>query len=293
MGRVVKSASFVQLVSKSRGLQLHRQSEATVRTDATVNGRAGKAVQGLLKDSERLKSTVLAQLALRIADSPFGKVKGLIQKLIERLLAESTAESSKKGYCDKELADARKDRDSRHMDVMRINAKASALEAKQDELADEIKTLNKELAKLTEALKSQGEEREDTKAENLSAIKDAQTGQDAVREAIRILKDFYLGENGAGGANSAKVKTSSAWKTDTSMRQYGQDVSLDYGRATPEAYNGQQDAFNSIHELMKVLLDDFSRSVTETRAQEAQEQADFLKYFKDTTASIASKKKKK
>merc|ERR1712032_1165353 len=121
---------------------------------------------------------------------------------------------------------------------------------------------------------------------------DAQTGQDAVREAIRILKDFYLGKNGAGGANSATVKTSSAWETDTSMRQYGKDAS-DYGKATPEAYKGQQDAFNSIHELMKVLLDDFSRSVTETQAQEAQEAADFVKYEKDTKASIASKGKKK
>merc|ERR1712032_906176 len=163
MGRVVKSASFVQLVSKSRGLQLHRQSEATVRTDATVNGRAGKAVQGLLKDSERLKSTVLAQLALRIADSPFDKVKVLIQQLIERLLHESTSESSRKGLCDTELAKARNDRDHRHREVMRINAKASALEAKRDELADEIKTLTDEIKKLNEDLESQTADRSASK----------------------------------------------------------------------------------------------------------------------------------
>merc|ERR1712032_1104512 len=40
-------------------------------------------------------------------------------------------------------------------------------------------------------------------------------------------------------------------------------------------------------------MGDFSRSVTETQAQEAQEAADFVKFVKDAQASIASKEKKK
>ena len=61
-------------------------------------------VLGLLRDEgKRLSSTVLISLAMKVQADPFVKVDKLIQQLIERLITESTAEATKKGFCDLEL----------------------------------------------------------------------------------------------------------------------------------------------------------------------------------------------
>jgi len=71
----------------------------------------------LSSEGRRLGSAVLSSLAMKLAADPFVKVKDLIQKLIERLLRESTSEATKKGFCDTELGKSRQDRDFRFADV--------------------------------------------------------------------------------------------------------------------------------------------------------------------------------
>ena len=57
----------------------------------------------LLRDEgKRLSSTVRISLAMKVRADPFVKVKKLIHQLIGRLTAESTAEATKKGFCDLE-----------------------------------------------------------------------------------------------------------------------------------------------------------------------------------------------
>jgi len=56
---------------------------------------------------------VLSSTAVHLEADPFDKVKTLIQKLIERLLRESTDEATKKGFCDEQLGKAHQDRDYR------------------------------------------------------------------------------------------------------------------------------------------------------------------------------------
>merc|ERR1719155_205571 len=87
------------------------------------------------------------------ATDPFKKVKGLIQKLIERLLQESKDEASKKGFCDTEMAKAEKERDFRWQDANDLSADLAGLEAKEDALVQEIKDLTKDIKEETTALK--------------------------------------------------------------------------------------------------------------------------------------------
>merc|ERR1719386_434699 len=125
-----------------------------------------KALEVLRQEGNRIGSLALTSLAERAAADPFKKIKGLIQKLIERLLTESKNEATKKGFCDTELGKARKERDFRFTESQDLSAKIAGLEAKRDALEEEISSLTKEIKQETAALKESTELREDEKEEN-------------------------------------------------------------------------------------------------------------------------------
>ena len=63
-----------------------------------AHARQVKVLAMLPKKAERLRSQALTSLAIAVAEDPFLKVKTLIQRLVERLLAEATAEAMRKGF---------------------------------------------------------------------------------------------------------------------------------------------------------------------------------------------------
>merc|ERR1719235_1283537 len=139
----------------------------------TQEDRKDKAVKLLRQTGQRLNSLTLLSLAERAAADPFKKVKGLIQKLIERLLTESKNEATKKGFCDTELAKSRKDRDFRFQEAKDLSADLAGLEAKRDELKAEIKELTKDIKEETKALKEATKDRQDEKEANTETLKTA------------------------------------------------------------------------------------------------------------------------
>merc|ERR1712032_1047864 len=86
---------------------------------------------------------------------------------IERLLAEATAEATKKGFCDTELGKARKDRDYRFEEVKSLSVDLGSLEAKRDELKAEIAQLTEDLEDLDKSLKKATGVRKEDKKNNL------------------------------------------------------------------------------------------------------------------------------
>merc|ERR1719265_2139289 len=155
---------------KLKQVTLLQDSTSKVQTKAflglTQEDRKVKALDVLRKEGEKIGSVVLTSLVERASADPFKKIKGLIQKLIERLLTESKNEASKKGFCDTELGKARKERDFRFQDAQSLSAKLAGLEAKEDALEEEIADLKKDIKMETRAFKETTEEREDEKAEN-------------------------------------------------------------------------------------------------------------------------------
>merc|ERR1719224_269053 len=103
------------------------------------------------EEGRRLKSTILLSLVARAGADPFKKVKELIQKLIGRLVTEATAEATKKGFCDVEMAKAEHSRDARFADVRKLSANLGELESKKDELSQEISELKEKLSTLADA----------------------------------------------------------------------------------------------------------------------------------------------
>jgi len=264
---VVKPVSFLQEdLSNTEG-----------RTFLSASSAAKKegAIQVLRTEGKRLHSLVLASLAEKMAADPFEKVKGLIQKLIERLLAESAAEATKKGFCDTELAKARADRDARYSEARDLNAETEQLEAKRDELEAEIKELTKDIKEETKALKEETKEREDDKEANMKTMKTAKEGLEATNEALLILKSFYK-----QAAKAAFVQASPV------------DEDTD-GAGFSGNYGGKQSGAKAVFALLETIAADFDRTLRKTEEAENAAHRDFVDFQQTSEASIAGKTTKK
>jgi hypothetical protein len=234
-----------------------------------------RAVQVLRSEGERLHSLVLSTLAEKVAADPFEKVKGLIQKLIERLLAESAAEATKKGFCDTELAKSRANRDARYTEARDLNAETEKLEAKRDELEAEIEQLTKDIKAETQALKEETKERNDDKEANIKTMKTAKEGLEAVQEALLILKSFYK------QAAKAVFLQASPVDEDTA----GAGFSGNYG--------GKQGGAKAVLALLETISADFDRTYRKTDEAEHAAHRDFVDFQQTSEASIAGKTTKK
>jgi len=237
-------------------------------------------VDVLRKEGQSIGSLALTSLAERIAaprfDSapvtdPFKKIKGLIQKLIERLLEESRNEASKKGFCDTELGKARKDRDFRWQEANDLSADLAGLEAKEDALTLEIKQLKSDIKSETQALKETTKERQDEKKANMKTLSTAKEGLEAVNEAILILKSFYK--------QAAKAAFVQASPLDEDTQ----------GAGFSGNYKGKQSGMKSVFALLETIASDFDRTLRNTEAAEETAHRDFVEFDQAAQSSIAGK----
>jgi hypothetical protein len=232
-----------------------------------------KQVLTLLRtESTRLKSTLLASLAVQAAADPFVKIRFLIKELIERLMQEAADEANHKGWCDKETSAAEQDRTYNAEEIVELNGRLATNEALRDKLAEEIDVLDKAIKELEDELAKATKIRSDEKAENAATIKEAEEGKDAVEMAIGVLSKFY------NKAKDAKVELSQ------------QPDAPSAGFASGEAYKGKQAGSGGILGMLDVILSDFARTITETTKEEAQAAQEFLEFDRKTKMSINTKK---
>merc|ERR1719159_1471530 len=90
---------------------------------------------------------------------PFAKVKGLIQDMIEKLVADAQAEASHKAFCDKEMAETKAKRDDKQDEVDDLSNKIDAATAKIAKLKEEVAALQGELAEIARVQKEADETR--------------------------------------------------------------------------------------------------------------------------------------
>jgi len=216
---------------------------------------------------------------MRAAADPFVKVKKLIQDLIEKLVTEAADQATKKGYCDTELGKAESTRNSHMGRVIDLNAELAGLEAKRDQLTDEIAVLTSEIADLNDALTKTTKERTEEKAENTDTLDKAKEGLAAVKDAYDVLASFYK------GAGKAKVSL---------MQVKASPVAEDAPASGNSGANkGNQAKGGGILAMLEVIISDFERTVKVTTKAEKDAAKAFTKFERTTKASIASKETSK
>jgi len=206
-------ASTFEAETKSRGEELKAMAEAKkvireatgasfVQVARSTSG-ADQDIVRLVRDLARKDgSAALAQLASRMSMAthsrdPFGKIKGLIADMIEKLESEASADATHKAYCDKELKESNEKKTEKTNEITKLTTRIDRQNAQSAQLKEEVAALQNALAKLA---KSQAEmdrirqEEHDAFTASKAELDKALTG---IKMALKILNEYYATEGKA------------------------------------------------------------------------------------------------
>jgi len=222
------------------------------------DARRQQAVTVLRKLARSSHVYALSQLAAAATSDTFGKVKGLIEAMIDRLTKEAAQEADAKAFCDTENSKSK----AKQADLMaKLDKHAVRIEkatAGIDELKVKTKQLQEEIAKMdatqAEATALRNEEHE----AYLKASSDYKDSATAVANAMQVLQDYY--------ASGSFVQTSQA----------------------PELGGAKTDIAGTIVSMLEVAESDFSRLLAESEAQETAAKAAFDKLVQDNAVARAA-----
>jgi len=243
--------NLAQVASKSLSfLQVQ-----TSKSGAVAREHAAKFLQ---RKAAALSSRTLAEFASKVADNPFAKVITMIEDLLAKLKAEASAEADHKAWCDKELKANKLKRNKKTEEQGKLTAEIGELTADIDSMAKEISSLVDEQEKLTQAMKEATEVRTKENAENVDTIADAKAGEEAVKKALAIIREFYASQG-----------------------------SFMQTRQVPEmaAYKGLQGEKKGVVGMLEVIASDFARLAAETTASEEQAAREYKSFMEKSEAT--------
>lgn len=226
----------------------------------------------------KLHSTFLIGMANRAKEDPFAKIKALMQRTIEQLLAEAAEEANSKGYCDKVIAEAKQKRDHAVEKLTALNGNMAELEAARDKRVEEIGVLGNEIMQLQRDEAEATDLRNNEEAENQATLVEAEAGREATMDAIKILSDFY--------------KTVAKETVDLSLAQKKgpMDDAPDAGFETGESYNAGQGAAGGILGMLDIIKSDFERTMRTVTDAEAENAKEHGKFVDETGVSLYEKR---
>jgi hypothetical protein len=206
----------------------------------------------------------LKTLVAQIASNPFDKVVKMIEDLVAKLKEEAAAEAEHKGWCDEQLKQNKMKVDKKTTQVNKLTAEVDALTQAITAMGNKIAVLSKEQAELTKAMSEATAQRTKEKATNTDTIKDAAAGEEATKQALVILREFY--------------------SSQASFLQHK-------GGQVPEmaAYKGMQSGKGGVVGMLEVIASDFARLLADTKAAEASAAAEYKTFMSDAKASKKAK----
>jgi len=243
--------SFLQLRSRTHlRARAHAQvqlSEETLQKDS--------AVQYLQRLARQINSMTLAQVAVSIGGDPFDKVKGMIEELVSKLMAEQSRDVDRKAWCDSEMAKTGATRGDKEGKLEVSHTRIEKAEAASAKLAEAVNKLQRELAAMDAGQAEATKLRQVEHANFEVAAKDYADGQQACAGAITVLRNYY-----EGGDQTVFAQLT-----------------------------GNGDAAHGIIGLLEVAESDFSRMEADIRAAESASQSAYDKQTLETKVTKAAK----
>jgi len=245
-----------------------RRNGRSIASDEHSKSREDIAVL-LSKTAEKLHSSSLAELVEKVKTDPFKQIKDLISGMISKLQSQASESQSKKAYCDKEIGEAETKRDTSSAKVTKDNTALTATTARRDKLVEELLAINLTLVTLDKRENESKEMRSDEANESAEAIEEAKLAKQGVQSALEVISSFY---------SKAKAKPAAL---------------LSAPDFKDEAYSGDQASSTGIVGMLEVLRDGFERTISETKSEEKEAEAEQLKLLKDISVSRSENKEAK
>jgi len=247
MGAIAKAKEIL-----SEGVKVFLQVKSTLKDDSIVRDQVAALLKKIAK---KTPAFALTQLVSAAKSDTFGKIKGLIEAMIDRLEKEAAEEADAKAFCDTETSKSK----AKQADLMsKLDMHGVRIEkatATIDELKVQIKTTQENMAAMDQAEAEATALRQKEHEEYLKASSDYKTSADAVANAIQVLQQYY---------------------SQGSFAQVSQ---------APEFGSAKSDISTQILGMLEVAESDFTTLLAESEADEKAAQAAYDKLSQDNAVA--------
>merc|ERR1719146_316313 len=124
----------------------------------------------------------MMELASAATEDSFDKIRGLIEEMIAKLVAQANEEASQKAFCDEEKAKSKKEQDAKMMRSDDLKSRIDSATASKTTLQQSIKELEADIAEIDKADKEATLIRQEERATYEKAFKDFKDAASAVEE---------------------------------------------------------------------------------------------------------------
>merc|ERR1719359_1999106 len=239
------------------GVKVFLQVKSSMKGDDDTSVRE-QVASVLEKLAAKTPTFSLTQLVSSAKRDTFGKAKGLIEAMIDRLQKEAAEEADAKAFCDTETSKSKAkqaDLTSKlDMHAVRIEKATATI----DELKVQIKGLQESMAAMDQAEAEATALRQKEHEEYLKASSDYKMSADPVANAIQVLQQYY---------------------SQGSFAQVSQ---------APEFGSAKSDISTQILGMLEVAESDFTRLLAESEADEKSAQASYDKLSQENAVARAA-----
>merc|ERR1719453_1685889 len=273
------------------GVKVFLQGKVQVSPQEATKQAARQRVSNMLRNlAQKDGIFALSQLATQALQDPFSKVRGMIEAMIERLLAEAGEEADAKAFCDTEIDKSRSKQSdlTARLDMVQVRIeKAAAGKAK---LSSAVKELDAEVAKIdmgtAEAIALRTKQHDDY----VKTSTEYKQSADAVANAIQVLQDYYSSGAFVQVKRQIPSPTFGAASTDigTTIVSMLEVAEADFTRLLAEAETAEKAAVAAFEKLSHENAVAKSAKTAESKAKTSEAKSlelSLLNYKEDHAAS--------
>jgi chromosome segregation ATPase len=232
-----------------------------VMTEDPVRRRLADALRGM---GRKYNSYALMEMASAATADPFGKIRGLIEDMIAKLMNEAAQEQEHKAFCDEEMGKSRKTKDEKSLKMDNYRTRIDEADTTKAELEEAVAALQAEVSELDKNQEDATKIRAEEHATLTAAADDYKQSAEAVEKAMTVLSEYY-------GKAFVQVKASTS------------------KRAPEFGSKSGGDAASTILGILEVAASDFTKLLAETEATEAEAEEAYTKVTDDNKVSKAAK----